>query len=160
MARFLKDQYALIKNSREVVLNFVDTQVKEDWNIPVALCNHQTIRYLFEHCAGCYGSWLADFALQYAPEPIPNVELITIDTVRALYGGIDSLVEAFLNKYEFNLEVPIIGVHNACGEVSATPLALFTHVITHEFHHKGQLMLMCRILGHTPPETDVSLFFG
>jgi len=57
------------------------------------------------------------------------------------------------------MEVPISNVHNAVGEVTATPLQLFTHVLTHEFHHKGQIMTMCRILGYTPVETDVSLFF-
>jgi uncharacterized damage-inducible protein DinB len=42
---------------------------------------------------------------------------------------------------------------------SATPLQLFTHVMTHEFHHKGQLLSMFRILGHVPPDTDVSMSF-
>ncbi|RZL05047.1 MAG: hypothetical protein EOO89_27250 [Pedobacter sp.] len=36
--------------------------------------------------------------------------------------------------------------------------SIFTHVITHEFHHKGQSMTMSRLLGHTPPDTDILRF--
>nr|WP_281243085.1 DinB family protein [Gracilibacillus ureilyticus] len=27
--------------------------------------------------------------------------------------------------------------------------------MTHEFHHKGQIAVMLRLLGHTPENTDV-----
>jgi len=33
-----------------------------------------------------------------------------------------------------------------------------THVMTHEFHHKGQIMTMGRMLGYTPPDADVIRF--
>ncbi|WP_244950894.1 DinB family protein [Pedobacter suwonensis] len=35
------------------------------------------------------------------------------------------------------------------------PLQLFTHVITHEFHHKGQIMSLSRHLGYTPVDADI-----
>lgn len=35
---------------------------------------------------------------------------------------------------------------------------LLMHPITHEFHHKGQMMTPARIWGYTmPPETDTDL---
>ncbi len=37
----------------------------------------------------------------------------------------------------------------------ATPRWLFTHTVTHEFHHKGQVVAMGRLLGYPPPETDL-----
>ena len=36
-----------------------------------------------------------------------------------------------------------------------TPLQLFTHTITHEFHHKGQVMSMSRLLGYVPVDADI-----
>lgn len=33
-----------------------------------------------------------------------------------------------------------------------------THVMTHEFHHKGKIMTMGRMLGYTPPDADVIRF--
>nr|WP_242021046.1 DinB family protein [Cytobacillus oceanisediminis] len=29
------------------------------------------------------------------------------------------------------------------------------HTVTHEYHHKGQIMAMSRQLGYEPPNTDV-----
>lgn len=36
-----------------------------------------------------------------------------------------------------------------------TPSFILHHVITHAFHHKGQIAAMCRILGHPLPDTDL-----
>ncbi|RSK47607.1 hypothetical protein EI291_14730 [Hymenobacter rigui] len=33
-------------------------------------------------------------------------------------------------------------------------LHVFTHIIRHEFHHKGQMLNMSRQLGCTPVDTD------
>ncbi|MNL32837.1 DinB family protein [compost metagenome] len=38
---------------------------------------------------------------------------------------------------------------------SAKPLKLFTHVTTHEYHHKGQILSLSRHLGYTPVDTDI-----
>ncbi|MNY69859.1 DinB family protein [compost metagenome] len=38
---------------------------------------------------------------------------------------------------------------------SAKPFKVFTHVITHEYHHKGQILSLSRHLGYTPVDTDI-----
>lgn len=38
-----------------------------------------------------------------------------------------------------------------------TPSFILHQVITHAFHHKGQIVAMCRILGHPAPDTDLQL---
>jgi uncharacterized damage-inducible protein DinB len=73
---------------------------------------------------------------------------------------VDETVDIFLGTFQEKLESPITGTHDAMGKLSATPVQVFTHVLTHEFHHKGQIMSMCRLLGHQPPDTDVSNFFS
>ncbi|MFM9837313.1 MAG: DinB family protein [Cyclobacteriaceae bacterium] len=42
--------------------------------------------------------------------------------------------------------------------IHTTPTELFTHVITHEFHHKGQVMMIARSLGYVPPDSDAIRF--
>jgi uncharacterized damage-inducible protein DinB len=37
------------------------------------------------------------------------------------------------------------------------PANVLLHVITHAFHHKGQTVSMCRMLGHPPPDTDLPI---
>ena len=39
-----------------------------------------------------------------------------------------------------------------------TPALILHHVLTHAFHHKGQIVAMCRILGHPAPDTDLNQF--
>jgi uncharacterized damage-inducible protein DinB len=41
-----------------------------------------------------------------------------------------------------------------------TPAFILHHVLTHAFHHKGQIVAMCRVLGHPAPDTDLSQFEG
>lgn len=38
------------------------------------------------------------------------------------------------------------------------PAFVLHHVLTHAFHHKGQAVAMCRVLGHPAPDTDMSQF--
>jgi uncharacterized damage-inducible protein DinB len=39
-----------------------------------------------------------------------------------------------------------------------TPALILHHLLTHAFHHKGQTVAMCRILGHPAPDTDLNQF--
>ena len=39
-----------------------------------------------------------------------------------------------------------------------TPALILHHVLTHAFHHKGQIVAMCRELGHPAPDTDLNQF--
>ena len=39
-----------------------------------------------------------------------------------------------------------------------TPALVMHHVLTHAFHHKGQIVAMCRMLGHPAPDTDLNNF--
>jgi uncharacterized damage-inducible protein DinB len=36
-----------------------------------------------------------------------------------------------------------------------TPAFILLHVITHAFHHKGQVVAMLRIIGYPAPDTDL-----
>ena len=40
------------------------------------------------------------------------------------------------------------------GELRS-PAFILLHVITHAFHHKGQIVAMLRIVGHPAPDTDL-----
>lgn len=45
------------------------------------------------------------------------------------------------------------------GDVAVrTPALVLHHVLTHAFHHKGQIVTMCRLLGHPAPDTDLNQF--
>jgi len=158
MINILHKQYALIQSSRAVVLNFLETQVGADVNTPVPSYDNSTIRYLLVHNANCYFNWLVQFASQQSVEFANNENFTTISQIRELFVSVDEITATFLQNFEEKMELPINGVLSRNRQATATPLQLFTHVTTHEFHHKGQIMSMCRLLGHIPPDTDVIRF--
>jgi uncharacterized damage-inducible protein DinB len=50
-------------------------------------------------------------------------------------------------------------LHFSDGDVAVrTPALVLHHVLTHAFHHKGQIVAMCRVLGHPAPDTDLNQF--
>ena len=158
MIALLLKQYELIKSSREVMLNFIGDQVAADLNSPVDAFDGKTIRYLLVHTANTYLHWLSSFALKQEVDFKEDSDLATLQLIREVYGQADEAVAAFLHYFSEQIEYPVSGTLSRNRQVTTTPLALFTHVTTHEFHHKGQIMTMSRLLGHIPPDTDVIRF--
>lgn len=158
MVALLQKQYELIKGSREVVLNFVEQQVAGDLNTPLDTFDGKTIRYLLVHTANTYLHWLSYYALKQEVDFKEDAGLTSVQLIRPLYEQADEAVAVFLHHFAEKIEYPVSGTLSRNRQVTTTPLALFTHVITHEFHHKGQIMTMCRLLGYVPPDTDVIRF--
>lgn len=151
-------QYQLTQGCRTIVLDFLESQVKNDCLTPVSAFDNKNILHLLEHVAYCYYNWTACFALRQ-PYLSRDFSCHTIQDIRDFYALADQAVGTFMETFQGKMDVPIQGHHDYMGDLRATPLQVFTHVITHEFHHKGQMMTMCRLLGYPPPDTDVSNFF-
>jgi uncharacterized damage-inducible protein DinB len=150
----LSKQYELIKSSRLVMLAFIEMQASHQFISPIAEFNGSNLRYLLVHTANTYKHWLGNFGLCESLVFTNENEVKDIQAIRELYTEVDELVNTFLERFASSIEEPVINQLRG-KELTLTPLQLFTHVITHEFHHKGQLMTMCRLLGHIPPDTDV-----
>jgi uncharacterized damage-inducible protein DinB len=76
-----------------------------------------------------------------APADYGTVELLReakLRTASDTIAYLDSLSDAELNAGE-----------------SLNPAFILHHVITHTFHHKGQIVAMFRLLGHPAPDTDL-----
>ncbi len=116
--------------------------------------SNKSIAYLLVHVADVYKHWLGNFgmnrSLNYLNDNIPE----NIAAIINIYRDTDQMVNDFIKHFESGIEEPISNYLNG-RLITKTPLELLTHVTTHEFHHKGQIMSMCRLLGHIPPDTDV-----
>ncbi|HRW75572.1 MAG: DinB family protein [Lewinellaceae bacterium] len=150
-----REQYALVCNAREVLLAYCDRLP------PEALLTGQpevgwggSIRNLLVHNANAYRYWIGMQALGRSLEFIHEADVPDLSAVRDLYRDVDRMMEAFLEAYgeEGQSEVE---VHRKGRTYSVDALAVFTHVITHEFHHKGQILTLGRRLGHIPVDTDI-----
>lgn len=159
MQNLLQKQYSLVRDTRQLVLDFLENEVKEDVNTPVPALDNKTTSYLLKHTACCYFYWLGHYTLQQPLDKLENEQPKTIPLIREHFTRVDSLVAFFLHKFEDKWEVEIDGTFSGNPFEHPTPLQILTHVITHEFHHKGQIANMCRMLGHIPPDTDLSNSF-
>lgn len=88
---------------------------------------------------------------------LPLDDYRDVASVRAAFAEVDALVERFLAHFADRLDEAL---HRAppwrAQGLTVTPRWLLLHPITHEFHHKGQLVVIGRQLGFPPPETDLA----
>jgi uncharacterized damage-inducible protein DinB len=148
-----------VRISRGILLDFIASDLGDEGVIaPVPAYMEKSLRDLLVHSARSYFHWLAYLALK---QPYGSVDGsgTTVGELRQLYARVDDTMALFLDHFSGVMDVPFIGVHDDGWRVSVTPHGLFTHVTTHEFHHKGQIVLMSRLLGYAPPDTDVSNAF-
>lgn len=81
----------------------------------------------------------------------PTVEAIREvrrEVAAATQAYIDRLDEAQLNRELVELPANWVGPPRS-------PAFIVVHVATHAFHHKGQVVAMCRLLGYPAPDTDL-----
>jgi uncharacterized damage-inducible protein DinB len=154
----LKEQYQLVQASREVVLNYCETIPAEELNKAHEAFNGASMMYMLLHVANTYLFWLKRFAAGVEFEYFNGDNTKDIKAVRKVFEDVDKTVHLFLNSHterDTAIEGEIFWLKK---NMSFSVLEMFTHVVTHEFHHKGQLMSMSRMLGYTPPDADVIRF--
>lgn len=152
--KYLRDQYELVRQSRSVLLEYCSTITGDDLTKENSSFGRGSIRNLLVHIANTYQFWIGKSGLNKDLAFTKFEEAKTINDIIALFRSIDDLVMEFIDYIE-KREVQEIHYEKNGMQQSTEPLVLFTHVITHEFHHKGQILSFSRHLGYTPIDTDI-----
>ena len=156
--KLLQQQYELIKSSREILLDYCAELSPEQLVTPVPAFNNSSVRFLLVHIANTYQSWLGNFAMN-KNYPFPKTEEVnSLEQILKQFDEVNNTVEEFLNRFDPEEKVSGIATFKKIP-MTVTALHLFTHAITHEFHHKGQILSMTRHFGFVPVDTD-ALRFG
>ncbi|QKJ28827.1 DinB family protein [Mucilaginibacter mali] len=156
MENLLQLQYQNIQGARDALFSYCSNMASAHLFKPVAEFNNNTIVSLMVHSANTYLHWLVFFDTQHPVEYFNDEDIKSIEQIRAIYQKIDEQVAMFLDKYKADYTQPITQYpRSRKALLNTTPLQLFTHVITHEFHHKGQILTMSRLMGYIPADTDV-----
>ena len=148
-------QYALIKDSREVVFLFLQQQVKEKINTPLETFNGKTIAYLYLHIANTYIAWAGNFALGGSAEYCDQEETVDLARIQEIFKQVDEMMLHFSDQFTGNRLTDVKGYKWPEKYIETDAFSIFTHVITHEFHHKGQILSLSRQLGYVPVDTDI-----
>jgi uncharacterized damage-inducible protein DinB len=151
----LVTQYQFTKDARSVLISYIRTMSQANFiRSHPAVGNGGSIRNLLVHINNCYHGWLMKFAFQEPFQKRANTELETLDDCEVYFELTDNLVSRFIDHFHNRYNEPITG-QLASRDFSAAPLQLFSHVVTHEFHHKGQILVLGRMWGYEPVDTDI-----
>lgn len=153
-------QYAMVKSSRTAVFAYCKTFSPAAYLQPVDQFGHAgSVRNLQVHIANVYIHWMENLAQNGSLAYFDPVVMGGVDDVAECFEKVDEIVWRFIQRFNKRLDQPVAEITPGPGiKLTPTPLEIFTHVITHEFHHKGQIMTMGRILGYLPPDTDIIRF--
>jgi uncharacterized damage-inducible protein DinB len=159
MYQLLASQYESIKDARQALFRYCEGIENTSLFKKHDTFNKSSISDLLVHNVNTYLSWLRNFGLDTVRPFHITEEVNSLKEIRVLFDEVNLIVDEFLHKYSDDYEQPLTKkiVHKGIT-ATLTPLKLFTHVITHEFHHKGQILTMSRQLGYTPADTDVIRF--
>lgn len=156
MSGFLVVQYDLVRKTRQRLFAFLESVPVEALHVEVPGFGFGTIAGTHLHVAGCYMHWLVGFANTRSKPEYPTEEetrSADVAMLRRWFSLSDEVVDEFLHAYGAR---PTELIYNESeGRIGLTPLWLMTHTITHEFHHKGQIVTLARKLGYAPPDTDL-----
>jgi uncharacterized damage-inducible protein DinB len=148
-------QYDWIQRSREILFRYCETMSPEDYVKEIDSFGGDSIRSLHVHVANCYRGWLGNRALGKPHAEIRPESVRSVQEMREIFKETDELVHEFLNRFKGNWNESTLVTFRSGDSAEFTALWLFTHTTTHEFHHKGQIVKIGRILGYIPPETDL-----
>lgn len=155
-----KHEYEWVKQTRQILLDQCKELNENDLKKDLGF-GFQNIKESLVHVAGCYHAWLGSFVLSETTSPLLTKETINnmqVDDIQRYFQEadiyVDTVFEQFTDKFNDIIENELSWkIDNKT--VRKTPHQLLLHSITHEFHHKGQIVAMLRLLGYTPKNTDI-----
>lgn len=153
-------EYEWVKKTRQILLDQCKELNEDDFTKEFEF-GFQSIRDSLVHVAGCYHAWLGSFVLSKTSSPLLTKEVIQtmqVGDIERYFQEADRYVEEVIESFTdtFDQFIEKEPSWKANGQViGKTPRQLLIHSITHEFHHKGQIVAMLRLLNHTPENTDI-----
>jgi uncharacterized damage-inducible protein DinB len=139
----------------DLLLHHVATVRDDLCHKPIAGFGHPSVWKQLVHILTCEEGWLHDLQNQ----PFAGWDAEDCPTMAALRTAKERIKEATRTYVESLTEAQL---NTTLGERPAdwggelrSPAFILLHVITHAFHHKGQIVAMLRILRHPAPDTDL-----
>lgn len=148
-------QYHLVQKSRKKLFEYCKTITNTDFlNQNISFGRGGSIRNLLVHIANAYEFWVSKHVLEKETIFTSFESQNSIMEVELLFTIIDDIVFEFIDNID-KLQSKTIEVNVSDRTIKTSPFELFTHLITHEFHHKGQILSLSRHLGYVPIDTDI-----
>lgn len=147
--------HAAMHERLDLLLRRVATVPQELHRRPISGFGHPSIWKQLVHILTCEEGWIHDLRNQtfagWHEEDCPSM-----DALLAAKGRIRAATRTYLSDLtEEQLNTTLTKRPVDWGGELRSPAFIMLHVITHAFHHKGQIVAMLRILGYPAPDTDL-----
>ncbi len=141
----------------DVLLRHISTVPDESLRRSIPGFGHPSVWKQLVHILTCEEGWVHDLR----NEPFPGGQEEDCPTMQALLAAktrIRDTTRTYLDGLtEEQLNTTLPERPADWGGELRSPAFILLHVITHAFHHKGQVVAMLRILGHPAPDTDLQI---
>ena len=147
----LKLMYEWTRKTREDLFKFTDTLPVDLYTFEHPNFAYGSIRNIHAHVAFGYLGWVGVVGLGYqrAKLELPALQILDAAAMRERFKFVDSVVAEALEKFE-NLD-EMFEYKRRDETLQLTKRWLIVRPVTHEFHHKGQLLALARFLEHPLP---------
>lgn len=129
------------------------------WPLALSGAPRRTVRNVAVHLHNCRGSWMKSLAVDgdiALPASLDAKTATRARTVAALGRSGEAILRLLGAGVENGGELP--GVRSAFfyGAMPRNALLFCAYAVSHEAHHRGQLLVMARQLGHRLPQEVVT----
>src|SRR5690606_8391486 len=132
----LKAQYEFVRQSRQVLFDFCSTIEEQLTQEIPGFGRGGSIRNLLIHIANTYAFWIDKWSLVNDISFTMYEDMISLPQIIGLFEKTDFSMTAFFEKFQINEKSMIDYIING-SKKEAHFFQIFSHVITHEFQHKG-----------------------
>jgi uncharacterized damage-inducible protein DinB len=139
----------------DLLLRHIATVPEEFLHKPISGFGHPSIWKQLVHILTCEEGWVHDLQNQafilWSEQDCPT--MVALRTAKARIRDATRIYLRDLNEALLNTTLTQRPVD--WGGELRSPAFILLHVITHAFHHKGQVVAMLRMLGYPAPDTDL-----
>ena len=156
MDQGLQQIYDMVKASRVMLFVYLESMPLELYTREHPDVSWGSIRNIHLHVADTYEYWTGEaglkiIALERGPITVPDVA-----AMHSVFANFDKVIEKALEADD--LDKVFTFNRDPRPPLKVTLRWLIMHPVTHEFHHKGQIVTLGRMLGHpVPAGTDLDL---
>lgn len=151
----LQELLAYHYSRREMLYRFLSSLTPEEFVRPMHV-GWRDIRSTLVHCLECETFWV-EHVLQKKGRP--DYDFGRYPDVASVQGLAAEVKESTLSCVSRLTDEAMKGTASNTWSngtvVEFTVSKLFLHVITHDVHHRGQVLALARQLGYEPPELDM-----
>jgi uncharacterized damage-inducible protein DinB len=153
----LKLMYDWVRRTREVLFEYTASLPADVYTLERPEFAYGSIRNVHAHVADCYLWWVGNVGLKREGIEVDASSIPDVPAMRQRFLEVDAVLKEALENFD-RLDTVFAFERPGRDTLRLTQRWLIVHPVTHEFHHKGQILAMGRVLGHPlPPGGDTDL---